>query len=55
MATNRINPQFSLTLYPELKELVDKVASVSNKPKARVIYEACVRGLKDTIKELSSD
>ncbi len=51
MATNRNAPQHSITLYPELRQLTERAEEVTQKPKSRLLYDACVRGLRESLRE----
>lgn len=52
MATKRPTPQHSIPLYPEVKELLEKASVATGKPKARILYDACVIGLREMLREL---
>ena len=55
MATNRNTPQHSIALYPELARLTEKAEGVLGKPKSRLLYDACVRGLRESLREIEQN
>ena len=55
MVSKRKTPQHPVTLYPELNNILEKAVAVTGKTKGRLLYDGCLKGLRQILAEATAD